>query len=191
MHFVTETPRVVEDVDPYRRDVCRLFRQRAKVHFVIKTSLDSRGRLSRQSEKMMDDNAAVTHITSGRRGRRPLPARYKSLFLATNQTKMSMSLFTIKIKKKHAVGCPSACFYIAIELNKRSGMSLQITAAQSPLGNIGSIYVQTLDQPHRKVFCFFFSKKKRKSRPQSRPCTLTRSWRGAYPCRYLCRRFRS
>ena len=36
------------------------------------------------------------------------------LLSATDQTKISMSPFTIK-SKEHAVGCPSACFYIAIE----------------------------------------------------------------------------
>ena len=53
---------------------------------------------------------------------RPMVAptdKIEILTLTTDQTKNSMSLFTIKIKKKHAGGCPSACFYIAIELNFR------------------------------------------------------------------------
>ena len=44
--------------------------------------------------------------------------------LTTDQTKIYISLFTIKNKKKHAVGCPSACFYIALILNYRTRISL-------------------------------------------------------------------
>ena len=112
----------------------RAFGQQTKVHFVTVTTLDRRGRRSLQSGRMTDGCAVMTHMPSGRRGRRPLPARCMSfvsatdesaicnrydlgrpmvaptgeieiLTLTTNQTKISMSFFTIKIKKKHAVAC--------------------------------------------------------------------------------------
>ena len=130
------------------------------------------GEGSRKSRFLaIDGCTAVTDTTSGRRGRRPLPERYKSLFrrwtnvqfatatssddrwsplqtkqkpllLATDQTKIFISLFTIKIATRGSV-LSTGCF-IAIELNKRSRMSLWFTIAQSTLGNIGSSYIQTL-----------------------------------------------
>ena len=76
-----------------------------------------------------------------------------------NQNQGVLFAFIIK-PKKHAAGYLSACFFIAIELNKRSRMSLWLTTAQTLVGTIGEAYVQTLDQPPFKFF-WFFSRKKR------------------------------
>ena len=62
---------VVVGADPYRRDKNFLFSSHTEVHFVINATLDSRGR-------------------------RSLQARYRSMFLTTDKTKISMSLFTIQ-----------------------------------------------------------------------------------------------
>ena len=74
---------------------------------------------------------------------RSLQARYKGMFrLQTKQRFISRSSQS-KIKETRG-SLLSTGFYIAIELNKRSGISLWFTVAQSTLGNIASIYVQTL-----------------------------------------------
>ena len=73
------------------------------------------------------------------------PYRFLEKFFVspTDQTKIYMSLFTIKSKETRG-SLLSTGFYIAIELNKRSGMSLWLTIAQSTLENISSSHVCTL-----------------------------------------------
>ena len=76
---------VVVGADPYQRDKNFLFSSHTEVHFVINATLD-------------------------RRGRRSLQARYRSMFLTTDKTKISMSLFTIKRNTREV---RSACFHLA------------------------------------------------------------------------------
>ena len=120
---------------------------------------------------------ALIFVGRGRRLRRPV---YKNIILFYKDSRGRLSLQTREIiiaysfvagklylalhnKKETRGSLLSTGFYIAIELNKRSGILLWFTVAQTIVGNIGEVYVQTLDQPRRKVFCFFFSKKKRNS----------------------------
>ena len=81
--------------------------------------------------------------------------RINIVLSAIDQTKIFMSLFTIKKETRGSL--LSTGFYIAIELNKRSGMSLWLTISQTPLGNIGTSHVQTLDQPPQEVLLIFTS----------------------------------
>ena len=50
------------------------------------------------------------------------PTNEIETFAFVYRAKIKMSLFTIK--KKHAVGCLSACFYIAIEIKLENGILL-------------------------------------------------------------------
>jgi hypothetical protein len=72
-----------------------------------------------------------------------------------------MLLFTIKSKATRGSVLSTGCF-IAIELNYRSGISFWFIVAQSSLGNIASIYVQTLHQPPQESFLLLFFKKEEK-----------------------------
>ena len=141
MHIVPHTTSGRRDVDPYR--FCGVFIVSVTDGGAIcnRNSLGS----SRTSTPTIDKDRRRMFGGDRYDLGRPVVAptdEIEILTLTTNQTKNSMSLFTIK--KKHAVGCPSACFYIAIELNKRSGMLLGFTVAQTPLENIYSSYVCTL-----------------------------------------------
>jgi hypothetical protein len=81
-----------------------------------------------------------------------------------------MSLFTIKIKKETRGSLLSACFFLALILNYRSGMSLWLTVAQTLVGNIGSGSIKTLDQPPFKFFgSTFLERKVEKPRPIPAP----------------------
>ena len=69
---------------------------------------------------------------------------------------------TLHNKKETRGSLLSACFFLAIELNKRKGMSLWFTISHITLGNIGEVYVQTLDQPPQESFLLLFFKKEEK-----------------------------
>ena len=81
---------------------------------------------------------------------------------ATKITKFPPKAFTIKKETRGSL--LSTGFYIALILNYRSGMSLWLTVAQTSLGNIGEVYVQTLDQPPFKFFGSTFLERKVENR---------------------------
>ena len=79
-----------------------------------------------------------------------------------SRKKLYLTLHNPKSKESRG-SLLSTGFFLAIELNKRSGMLLLFTVAQTPLGNIGSSPIKTLDQPPQESFWATFFKKWQKA----------------------------
>ena len=137
-------PRVVVDVDPYRRDRYFLFWQQTEVHFVTVTTLDSRDACPYKSCGIfiilsIAGSAFCNHNELGRPHGKPAsflrkhcgrPYRRDIDRCFGYRTNIEFYV-TLHNKKETRGGLPSACLHLALKLNYRSRISLRLTIAQS------------------------------------------------------------
>ena len=109
------------------------------MYFVIETSSDSRGRLSLQS-------------------------RYRSLLSATNQTKIYISLFTIKIKKETRGGLSVRVFLPRIWIKLTIGNVATDHSSPKPFREYRfELRMHTITTPIQVLLVLFSKEKNRKT----------------------------